>query len=108
MKNPKNQNAILLDLPMPIRTPRLLLRHYIPGDGPELDRAVQESFNELTHWMPWAETLQTGEESETFVRTSFANWQLREDLTLGIYEPTGKVLLGCTGLHRIDWSVPPF
>ena len=33
-------NPILVDLPMPIRTPRLLLRNPLPGDGPELNRTI--------------------------------------------------------------------
>lgn len=104
----KKINPILFDLPVPIKTSRLLIRHSLPGDGPEVNRAIRDSFNELTQWMPWAETMPSVEVSETFARQSFAKWQLREDLTLPIFDWTGKTQLGATGLHRMNWNIPFF
>lgn len=40
---------ILLDLPMPIITPRLLLRPPQPGDGIALNAAVSESYDNTSH-----------------------------------------------------------
>ncbi len=101
-------NHILIDLPTPIRTPRLLIRHYIPGDGSETNQAVRDSFSELTQWMPWADVMPSPQDSEAFVRECHANWFLREDFTLPIFDSSGKRQLGSTGLHRINWSVPCF
>ncbi len=102
------KNPVLLDLPMPIRTSRLLIRHPFAGDGPEVNRAIKDSFNDLTQWMPWAETMPTIQDSETFVRQSYGKWLLREDLTLPIFDLSGKTQLGATGLHRMNWDIPSF
>src|SRR4051812_7188759 len=101
-------HPILLDLPMPIRTPRLLLRPLAAGDGAEMNRAIVESFADLTQWMPWAEKMPSVAESETFSRQSHAKWLLREDVTLPIFDVTGKRQIGATGLHRMNWSIPFF
>jgi RimJ/RimL family protein N-acetyltransferase len=101
-------NPILLEMPVPIRTPRLLIRHTMPGDGPEINRAIRDSFDDLTKWMPWAEKIPTLEESEAFARQSYAKWHLREDFTLPIFDHSGKTQLGATGLHRMNWPVPFF
>src|SRR4051794_26238214 len=101
-------NPILIDLPVPIKTPRLLLRHCLPGDGKALNLAVCESFTELNQWVPWADKIPSEEDSEFNVRTSYAQWILREDLRMMIFDLSGNRLLGSTGLHRIKWEVPAF
>ena len=42
---------ILMDFPESFETERLVIRSPLPGDGPEMYRAVSESFGELTPWM---------------------------------------------------------
>lgn len=93
---------------MPIRTPRLLIRNFLPGDGPEVNQAILESFTELTEWMPWAKERPTVDESEAICRESYSKWILRTDLTLAIFDPSGKRQLGETGLHRMNWEIPSF
>jgi RimJ/RimL family protein N-acetyltransferase len=60
--------------------------------------------------MPWAQTAPTLEESELHCRRAAARYASRDDLQLLIFErlsdSTEGRLLGSTGLHRIDWSVP--
>jgi RimJ/RimL family protein N-acetyltransferase len=99
---------ILLNLPIPIRTPRLLMRYLLPGEGAELNAAIRESYKELRKWMPWAEKLPTLDESETFVRQAQAQWILRQDFTLPIFDRSGKNHLGMTSLCRMNWAVPCF
>jgi RimJ/RimL family protein N-acetyltransferase len=101
-------HPVLIELPMPIRTPRLLIRNPKPGDGIELSSTIQDSFNELNAWMPWADKVPTAEEAEINVRQAYSQWILREDLRLPIFDPTGKTMLGSTGLHRMNWQVPAF
>ena len=102
------KSPILLDLPMPIRTPRILIRHPIPGDGPELNRTISESFDRLNQWMPWAHQMPTPEDSEIFVRQAHAEFLLRKNIHLSIFEAHGKTLLGATGLTRMNWEIPSF
>ena len=99
---------ILFDIPMPITTPRLVLRSPQPGDGAELNAAILETFDELHVWMPWASQRPTLDDSEENVRRAHAKWILREDLRLSIFDRASGKLAGSTGLHRINWDLPSF
>lgn len=101
-------NPILLDLPIPIGTPRLILRPPQAGDGLVVNQAVLESFDTLNQWMPWADHKPSIEESEMFVRTAQAQWILRQELTLFIFDSSKTTLLGATGFHTINWKLPSF
>ena len=48
-------NPVLIDVPMPIRTPRLLIRPKQIGDGTITSAAVAETWEDLHKWMRWAE-----------------------------------------------------
>ena len=97
-------NPIQLPLPQPILTERLLIRGPREGDGYLCNAAQRESAENLKTWMDWAQTIPTPEEAEVRTRQSIARWILREDLWLLIFDRTGQSLLGCSGLHRIDWK----
>jgi RimJ/RimL family protein N-acetyltransferase len=99
---------ILINIPSVIETERLLLRHPQADDGRIVNEAIHESFAMLEPWMPWARTLPSVEESEAFVRRKHAQWILREELMLLIFDRTQKSLIGCTGFHSINWCVPRF
>ena len=101
-------NPILLDLPMPILTPRLCLKPRHVGEGPILNKAICGSLEHLKPWMPFAQKAPTIEESEEHCRRSFAKFVLREDMTLSIYSRDQKTFIGSTGLHRANWDIPSF
>jgi hypothetical protein len=48
-------DPVLIDLPMPISTPRLTIRPKQVGDGAITSSAVLETWEELNRWMRWAE-----------------------------------------------------
>jgi hypothetical protein len=48
-------SAVLIDVPMPIRTPRLTIRPKKVGGGAITSVAVAETWEELNQWMRWAE-----------------------------------------------------
>ncbi len=101
-------NPILINIPMPLETARLTMRPPMPGDGAELNKAVNESFAELQPWMPWAQNRPTLEESEINVREAYSHWILRRDLRLALFEKNTGNLIGGSGLHRIDWQARRF
>jgi ribosomal-protein-serine acetyltransferase len=101
-------NPLLLDLPGQLVTERLVLRAPRPGDGAEVCRAVRESHSELRPWMPWAQKRSTVEVSEAFCREANANFAARKDLPLLLWLKDRPVVVGGSGLHRIDWSIPKF
>lgn len=105
-------DALLIDVPERIETPRLVLRCPRRGDGAVVNEAVVLSHVELDPWLPWATTQPTLDESEATCRRQQARFLLREDLVMLIFarDPSGGEgeLLGGTGLHRIDWTLRRF
>ena len=105
-----SMDPILIEVPEKLETERLLLAAPRPGLGPAMSVAIAESFGALSLWMPWAQQVPSIEESEATMRRAQAEFILRKDLNYQIYdrEPTGRRLLGGTGLHRIDWAARRF
>ncbi|MDP9409116.1 MAG: GNAT family N-acetyltransferase [Actinomycetota bacterium] len=99
---------ILRDFPESFETERLLIRSPLPGDGQEVFAAVTESFAELTPWMPWPKEHRSVEDSEASVRRARARFLERADLRLLLFLKGTQTLVGGSGLHRIDWTVPKF
>ena len=100
------EKPILMDVPMPIRTPRLLIRPKQPGDGAAVVAAVSETWEDLHQWMTWAEKLDdfTVEQQEVRIRLVMAKFILREELNLvGIEIASGQLVIWC-GFHSIDWK----
>jgi RimJ/RimL family protein N-acetyltransferase len=93
---------------MPITTARLLMRPPQADSGKACNEAIQESFDELHQWMPWAKTRPTIDETEEFARQASADWILRKELVLWIYDKQTGEFLGGTGFHHIDWNIPRF
>ncbi|PYZ92285.1 GNAT family N-acetyltransferase [Salipaludibacillus keqinensis] len=103
-------NPILRDFPNEFETDHLLIRLPKPGDGPAVNEALKASINELKQWLPFAYAQQepTVEDTEINVREAHLKFLKREDLRLHIFHKKTLTLVGCTGLHRIDWDVPKF
>jgi RimJ/RimL family protein N-acetyltransferase len=99
-------HPILIDIPVPIRTPRLLIRPKQPGDGALTYPALQETWDELHQWMQWAENREaiTAETLEIRYRQMTASFILREVFEfIGIETSSGQAVVWC-GLHEIDWQ----
>lgn len=105
-------DPLLIDVPDCLLTPRLVLRCPRAGDGPALNEAVCASVDDLRPWMPWAQQAPTPEQSETDARGAHAKFLQRTDLVYSMWLHDGQGretrLVGGTGLHRMDWSVPRF
>ncbi len=98
-------DPVLIDVPLPIRTPRLLLRGKQPGDGALTAAAVAETWDDLHRWMDWAERREdnTAEKQEIRTRQVMAKLILREEFNLvGIEIATGQPVIWC-GFHSVDW-----
>ena len=101
-------NPILLEIPMPITTPRMLLRHPLPGDGAELNAAILETQDALFPWMPWSRERPTLDQSEENVRVAYSKWILREDLRISAFDRVSGKMIGSSGLHRMNWEMRSF
>ena len=86
--------------PGPIRTPRLVLRCWQPGDAALLKEAVDDSLPALQRWMPWAATepspLQSFVERIGKFRRAF---EAGQDWTYGVFDAGEARVLGGAGLH---------
>lgn len=102
------RDPILIDIPMPIVTPRLLIRNVLPGDGAAMHEIKVESFDELKKWMPWAKLgVGTVDDAEKVIRTNHAKYILREDMMMAAFTHDGRLVSMC-GLHRFDWTFRAF
>lgn len=98
------KNTLLIDVPMPIVTPRLILRPAQEGDGAALYAAKGETWDHLTRWMPWAQERGTVADDEAVARELHIKFRQRTDMTLfGFARDSGKFIIGC-GLHRYCWE----
>lgn len=108
MSTIENKNPILIDIPMPIETPRLILRNVLPGDGKAMAEAQAESFPELNKWMNWAKEPNDAIKMEIVARENHAEFILRKDIMIvGFEKVSGKFVIG-TGLHRMNWDTGLF
>jgi RimJ/RimL family protein N-acetyltransferase len=92
----------------PLETERLILRPPCEEDVPRVLDAIQESFDALTAWMPWAQRMPTLEEQLDYAREARRRFEAGEDLPFYVYDKSSGLYAGGSGLHRIDWSVPRF
>jgi RimJ/RimL family protein N-acetyltransferase len=73
--------------------------------------AIRESLADLRRFpasMGWALAEPTLDLTETYCREAYANFQTRRDLPLLLLLKEADIVVGSSGLHRMDWSVPKF
>jgi RimJ/RimL family protein N-acetyltransferase len=58
--------------------------------------------------MPWVEHHETAADSEESARRGWIEFLERSDLRMHLFLKNTETLVGSSGLHRIDWSVPKF
>ena len=100
-----------IDMPMPIVTPRLILQPPQVGEGIEIAKAVDETWEQLNLWMDWAknrEEIIDPIKKEAFVRDQLEKFNKRKDMMLrGIEKSSGKIVI-FTGLHEPNWRIRRF
>ena len=104
-------DPVLRDVPTLVETARLTLRPPQPGDGPEAYAAVAESLADLRRFpasMRWALAEQSEASAEKYCREAHARFIARSDLAYFMFLRDTTTVVGATGLHRFDWTVPKF
>src|SRR5688500_15417668 len=81
-----------------IDTPRAVLRCWDPADAPAQVTAIEESFDHLRPWLPWAQEPPTLDKQLAFLRGRRAAFDADEDFAYGLFAPTGEVI-GSAGSH---------
>lgn len=95
-----------LAVPMPISTPRLLIRPPLPGDGVVTAAAIAETWADLHRWMLWADCIanHTAELQEVRSRHVAQTFLLRQELNMvGVEIASGQPVVW-TGFHALDWT----
>ncbi len=91
-----------------LRGERIVVRPYRESDAQDLFEAVAESREHIRPWLPFADAHQTIEESRDWIIQMMAQWFLRNDLILGMWEAATSRYLGGTGLHVHSWDTGYF
>lgn len=98
------------DFPMPILTPRLIIRPVQASDGILINEAVSESFDILHQFMDWADNKPSLAESNEYATLAAESWihKAPEEpwLQLSIIDRITNEFIGGTSFHHFDWSVP--
>jgi RimJ/RimL family protein N-acetyltransferase len=95
----------LLPLFEELQGERVVLRPYRESDAQVLFDAVAESREHLRPWQPWiADSHQNVGESHDLVIRWMAQWLLRENLIVGIWDRLNERYLGSCGLHPKNWE----
>ena len=82
---------------------RLLLRAIQENDSSALFAAIDESKEQLSHWMPWYTSDSARSDTEAHVRSQLQAWKESVAFSFLIEDRrTGNLLGGC-GLNRLDW-----
>ena len=92
-------------LPLPIETPRLVIRAYEVSDAAVLFRTIETHRQSLLPWMPWARVAHKDiEQSLSFIlgeRMHMRELDKLSRLALGVFDRESGELLGGHGIHDI-------
>lgn len=89
--------------PRPARTD-IRVRPLAAEDAAPLYRAVRESLDSLSHWLPWCHAGYSRSDAANWISHCMHAWECGTGFALGIFGDDGA-LLGCTGLSHVDRSV---
>lgn len=101
---PTPAHAAHIDLPDELRGARILLRPYRQEDAGVLLAAIDESREHLRPWVGWVDRYTTLAQTREFCQRCAAGWQVRTDLSAGIFDRQHGAFLGGAGLHQPDWT----
>ena len=87
---------------------RIIVRPYQESDARALYEAINESRDHLRPWLRFADAHQTVEESQDWINKGRAEWILRENMHMGIWEKDAGRFLGEIGLHPRQWEIGYF
>lgn len=97
-------NPLLIDIPMPIHTKRLIIRPFNIGDGKILFEAIEETREQLQLWFGWVKNVTIWQDSELTARKFCIDYIRRKALHLAILKDNH--FIGVVGCHTINWHIP--
>lgn len=91
-----------------LRGERVLVRPYCESDAQALFEAMEESRKHLRPWLPFADEHRSIEEARDWIIHQMAQWLLRENLIMSLWDKVTARYLGGTGLHPLNWEIGKF
>jgi len=89
--------------------PRVIVRLWRDSDAAALFSAIDDARSHLKPWMDWVDRHQDVADTSDYITRSLLEFTRREAFVLGIFDRTdNQTVLGSTGFHNIDWTVPAF
>jgi RimJ/RimL family protein N-acetyltransferase len=104
-ERPAQARPELLPLPEGVASARVVVRRYRPGDGAAFFSGLAPQRAEMMQWMMWPQKHQRPEDSESYVVRMHAEFELRSNMPMGIWNKAGE-FLGGSGFHAPDWNTP--
>ena len=88
---------------------RVIVRLWRDSDAPALFTAIDDARSHLKPWMEWVDRHQEVADTRDYITRTLLEFTRREALVLGIFDRAdNQTVLGSTGYHNIDWTVPAF
>jgi RimJ/RimL family protein N-acetyltransferase len=96
----------LIDVPVPVVTPRLVLRPSMDGDIQAVFEAARESHEDLFRWQTWAWRHGSVEikDYEGFLAQKQARFLTREQLVFLAFDRRSSQFIGSASLNDCDWE----
>ena len=88
-----------------LRGERVIVRPYGIEDAEALQEAVAESREHIRRWLPFADHHQHVDETRDWITHQVADWLVRKNLHVGIWETATGRYLGGSGLHPREWEI---
>lgn len=80
----------------------ILVRPLVDVDAPLLYRAVIDSIESLSYWLPWCHPGYSPSDAEAWVAHSISAWENQNEFPLGIFSDQSGELLGSVGLSQVN------
>lgn len=79
----------------------VLVRPLAPEDAASLHRAVRDSIDSLSYWLPWCREDYSLADATDWIRCAIASWEAGSAFPLGVFDRGGAVI-GGTGISDLD------
>lgn len=99
------EKPILLEMPMPILTPRLKIVPMHLDYAEQVHEGVLDSMETLVPWMPWTEKPMTLEERKEMAVRKYTEFLLRDESIMLIALTHDGRFVAATGYNKVDWQM---
>ena len=78
------------------------VRRFLPSDVESFFRAVRESIDDLSYWMPWCNPDYAIQDSREWIQSASQAWEADKEYRLGVFDADTGQVIGGTGVNHIN------